>query len=66
MNTLFIPALHKSSGKTTVSVGLAGALIARGVPVQPFKKGPRKIGKGQRKPSFRASRGLSEAEISLI
>jgi len=40
VDTLFISALHKSSGKTTVSVGLAGALAARGTAVQPFKKGP--------------------------
>jgi cobyrinic acid a,c-diamide synthase len=37
---LFISAAHKSSGKTTVSVGLAAALGARGLRVQPFKKGP--------------------------
>lgn len=37
---LFISAAHKSSGKTTVTVGLAAALAARGLAVQPFKKGP--------------------------
>lgn len=37
---LFISAAHKSSGKTTVAIGLAAALAARGVAVQPFKKGP--------------------------
>lgn len=37
---LLISAAHKSSGKTTVSVGLAAALAARGLAVQPFKKGP--------------------------
>ncbi len=37
---LFISAAHKSSGKTTISVGLAAALAARGLNVQPFKKGP--------------------------
>lgn len=40
MNRLFISAAHKSSGKTTVCVGLAAALRARGETVQPFKKGP--------------------------
>ncbi len=37
---LFIAAAHKSSGKTTVSLGLAAALRARGQRVQSFKKGP--------------------------
>ncbi len=37
---LLISAAHKSSGKTTVTVGLAAALSARGLVVQPFKKGP--------------------------
>jgi cobyrinic acid a,c-diamide synthase len=40
MNRLFISAAHKSSGKTTVSIGLCAALRARGEIVQPFKKGP--------------------------
>jgi cobyrinic acid a,c-diamide synthase len=40
MTHLLISAAHKSSGKTTVSVGLAAALGARGLRVQPFKKGP--------------------------
>jgi cobyrinic acid a,c-diamide synthase len=37
---LLISAAHKSSGKTTVTVGLVAALSARGLVVQPFKKGP--------------------------
>jgi len=37
---LLISAAHKSSGKTTVTLGLAAALRARGLWVQPFKKGP--------------------------
>ncbi|OJX73843.1 cobyrinate a,c-diamide synthase [Magnetospirillum sp. 64-120] len=37
---LLISAAHKSSGKTTISVGLVAALAARGLVVQPFKKGP--------------------------
>ncbi len=40
MNRLFVSAAHKSSGKTTVCIGLAAALRARGEAVQPFKKGP--------------------------
>ncbi len=40
MNRLFISAAHKSSGKTTVSIGICAALRARGETVQPFKKGP--------------------------
>ncbi len=40
MAHLLISAAHKSSGKTTVSIGICGALRARGVTVQPFKKGP--------------------------
>jgi cobyrinic acid a,c-diamide synthase len=40
MNRLFISAAHKSSGKTTVCIGLCAALRARGETVQPFKKGP--------------------------
>ena len=40
MNRLFISAAHKSSGKTTVCIGLCAALRARGEVVQPFKKGP--------------------------
>ena len=40
MARLFVSAAHKSSGKTTVSVGIAAALRARGLAVQPFKKGP--------------------------
>jgi len=40
MARLFLSAAHKSSGKTTVTVGIAAALRARGLVVQPFKKGP--------------------------
>ena len=40
MDRLLISAAHKSSGKTTISIGLVAALAARGVGVQPFKKGP--------------------------
>jgi len=40
MPRVFISAAHKSSGKTTLTLGLAAALHARGHVVQPFKKGP--------------------------
>jgi cobyrinic acid a,c-diamide synthase len=40
MSRLLISAAHKSSGKTTISIGLCAALAARGMKVQPFKKGP--------------------------
>ncbi len=37
---LYISAAHKSSGKTTIGVGLCAALTKHGYKVQPFKKGP--------------------------
>ena len=40
MSRVLISAAHKSSGKTTVTVGLCAALTAQGLAVQPFKKGP--------------------------
>lgn len=40
MSRLFISAAHKSSGKTTVAIGLAAAMGARGENVGVFKKGP--------------------------
>ena len=39
MNRLLVSAAHKSSGKTTVSLGLCAALTAQGAIVQPYKKG---------------------------
>jgi cobyrinic acid a,c-diamide synthase len=40
VSAIYISAAHKSSGKTTVSIGLARALVERGVDLQTFKKGP--------------------------
>ncbi len=40
MAALFLSAAHKSSGKTTLSIGLCAAFRQRGLVVQPFKKGP--------------------------
>jgi cobyrinic acid a,c-diamide synthase len=37
---LIISAPHRSSGKTTVSIGLCAAFARAGLAVQPFKKGP--------------------------
>lgn len=36
----YLSAAHKSSGKTTLSIGLAAALSSRGYHTQCFKKGP--------------------------
>ncbi|MGA2191957.1 MAG: cobyrinate a,c-diamide synthase [Nitrospirota bacterium] len=35
-----VSAPHRSSGKSTVATGLSAALSAKGLKVQPFKKGP--------------------------
>ncbi len=40
MNGILVSAIHKSSGKTTVTLGIAAALARRGAIVQTFKKGP--------------------------
>ncbi|MGA7801308.1 MAG: cobyrinate a,c-diamide synthase [Gammaproteobacteria bacterium] len=40
MTRLLLSAAHKSSGKTTITLGLCAAWAARGLAVQPFKKGP--------------------------
>lgn len=40
MAHIFISAAHKSSGKTTISLGLLALLKRRGLKVAPFKKGP--------------------------
>jgi len=40
MPHFYISAAHKSSGKTSLSIGLCAALAEKGLVVQPFKKGP--------------------------
>ncbi|MDP2752417.1 MAG: cobyrinate a,c-diamide synthase [Rhodocyclaceae bacterium] len=40
LHRFLVSAAHKSSGKTTICIGLVAALKARGRVVQPFKKGP--------------------------
>ena len=40
MHRFLVSAAHKSSGKTTLSLGRAAALRQRGLAVQTFKKGP--------------------------
>lgn len=40
MTRFFVSAAAKSSGKTTISTGLAAAFAARGARIQTFKKGP--------------------------
>ena len=40
MHRFLVSAAHKSSGKTSLSIGLAAELCRRGLSVQTFKKGP--------------------------
>ncbi|MCI4680337.1 cobyrinate a,c-diamide synthase [Rhodoblastus acidophilus] len=40
MTRFYVSAAIKSSGKTTISIGLAAALASRGLKVQTYKKGP--------------------------
>lgn len=40
MSHIYLSAAHKSSGKTSIAIGLLAAFAERGLAVQPFKKGP--------------------------
>ena len=40
MSSFYISAAHKSSGKTTISIGLAAAFRKQNYTIQTFKKGP--------------------------
>ncbi len=40
MSRIYISAAHKSSGKTTIALGLCAAYQQQGLTIQPFKKGP--------------------------
>lgn len=40
MPSLYFSAAHKSSGKTTISIGVTAEFRRRGLTVSPFKKGP--------------------------
>jgi len=40
MPHLLLSAVHKSSGKTTITLGICAALARSGLTIQPYKKGP--------------------------
>jgi cobyrinic acid a,c-diamide synthase len=40
VSAIYLSAAHKSSGKTTLAIGLVRSLVNRGIALQPFKKGP--------------------------
>ncbi|TXT35699.1 MAG: dsrN [Comamonadaceae bacterium] len=67
MSRFLISAAHKSSGKTTISIGLCAALTAQGLTVQAFKKGPDYIdpmwlAQASERPCFNLDPYLTSAE----
>lgn len=72
MPHLYLSAAHKSSGKTTLTLGLCRALRKRGLQVQAFKKGPDYIdpiwhGRASGRPSYNLDfHMMREAEILAL
>ena len=67
MHGLFLSALNKSSGKTTVAVGLVAALTERGTTVQPGPgPGAGKTLSTVKNETKRPERDLQKSQILII